>query len=61
MYVYNNFAKTINSKTLKASAVEARNDLLANISILISMLVKTFFNINIDGDLFKVELVFKLI
>jgi len=49
MILYNNFSKDIESDTLKASSVDARDDMLANIAILISMIVMNIFNINIDG------------
>jgi cation diffusion facilitator family transporter len=49
MIMYNNFSKDIDSDTLKASSVDARDDMVANIAILISMIVMNIFNINIDG------------
>lgn len=51
MFVYLDFAKTINSNTLKASAVDTRNDIISTTAILISMLIMEKFNINIDGYL----------
>ncbi len=51
MFVYLDFAKTINSNTLKASAVDTRNDIISTTAILISMLIMSKFNINIDGYL----------
>lgn len=49
MLMYRNFSKDIDSKTLKASSVDARNDMFSNIAILISMIVMQVANINIDG------------
>ena len=49
MFMYNSFAKDIDSDTLKASSVDARDDMIANIAILISMIIMTIFNINIDA------------
>lgn len=51
MFVYLDFAKTIESNTLKASAVDTRNDIISTTAILISMLIMKRFNINIDGYL----------
>ena len=49
MIIYNNFSKDIDSDTLKASSIDARDDMIANIAILISMIVMQTANINIDG------------
>lgn len=49
MFMYGSFAKDIDSDTLKASSVDARNDMFANIAILISMIIMSIFNINIDA------------
>jgi len=49
MLMYRSFAKDIDSDTLLTSSVDARNDMLANIAILISMIVMNIFDINIDG------------
>ena len=51
MFVYLDFAKTINSNTLKASAIDTRNDIISTTAILISMLIMEKLNINIDGYL----------
>ena len=51
MYVYNNYSKKINSKTLKALSIDTRNDILSTSVILIAMIVMNIFNINIDGIL----------
>lgn len=49
MIVYFDFANSIKSKTLKANAVDTRNDILTTTSILISMIIMKIFNVNIDG------------
>lgn len=49
MYVYIDFSKSINSEALKTSAIDTRNDIIATTSILISMIIMSIFNINIDG------------
>lgn len=49
MLVYLDFAKTINSKTLKASAMDSRNDILTTSAVLIAVIIMGFFNINIDA------------
>ena len=51
MFVYLDFAKAISSNTLKASAVDTRNDIISTTAILVSMLIMKNFNINIDGYL----------
>lgn len=51
MIVYLDFAKVIKSNTLKANAVDTRNDIISTTAILISMFIMKRFNINIDGYL----------
>lgn len=51
MIVYLDFAKAIQSNTLKANAVDTRNDIISTTAILISMFIMKRFNINIDGYL----------
>ena len=51
MCVYLDFAKAINSNTLKTTAIETRNDVISTIAILISMIIMTVFEINIDAYL----------
>ena len=41
--------KKLNSISIKATSVETRNDIITNLSILISMIIMKNFNINIDG------------
>jgi len=49
MIMFNNFSKDISSDTLKASSIDARNDTLANFAILISIIIMSTLNINIDA------------
>ena len=51
MCVYLDFAKAINSNTLKTTAIETRNDVISTVAILISMIIMTVFEINIDAYL----------
>ncbi len=51
MLVYLDFAKAINSNTLKANSVDTRNDIISTTAILISMIVMGIFKINLDGIL----------
>ncbi|MFV0255045.1 MAG: cation diffusion facilitator family transporter [Erysipelotrichaceae bacterium] len=44
-----NISKIIKSKTLKAVAIDSRNDVIATSVLLVSLLVAHYFNINIDG------------
>ncbi len=49
MFMYDSFAKDIDSDALKASSVDARNDMIANIAIFVSMIIMSIFNFNIDA------------
>ena len=49
MAVYLDFAKAINSKTIKASAMDARNDIIETLAVLIAMVVIGVLHINIDA------------
>ena len=49
MLVYLDFSKAINSNTLKANAVDTRNDIISTTAMLISMIIMGIFKINIDG------------
>lgn len=51
MFVYLDFAKAINSNTLKTNAIDTRNDIISTTTILISMIIMGVFKINIDGYL----------
>ena len=51
MLVYLDFSKSIDSNTLKANAIDARNDIISSTAIFISMIIMKIFNINIDGVL----------
>ena len=47
-FYYRN-SKIINSKTLKANAIDSINDFIITTVILISFLINQFFGVNIDG------------
>ncbi len=49
MVVYLDFAKSIKSSTIKATAMDARNDILTTFTVLITMIVMGIFKINIDA------------
>ncbi len=49
MIVYSDFAKTLDSKTLKANAVDARNDIVSTAVILVSMILMGVFHLNLDA------------
>lgn len=51
MLVYLDFSKAVESNTLKANAIDTRNDIISTTAILISMIVMGIFKINIDGYL----------
>lgn len=51
MLVYLDFAKAIDSNTLKTNAVDTRNDIISTTAILISMIIMGIFKFNIDGIL----------
>ncbi len=51
MYVYSDYAKKINSKTLEASKLDTRNDIISTSVILITIIIMDIFNINLDGPL----------
>lgn len=49
MLVYIHFSKVISSKVIKANALDARNDIITTLTVLLAMIVMAIFNINIDG------------
>mgnify|MGYP003291098875 CR=1 FL=1 len=51
MFVYLDFAKAIDSNTLKTNAIDTRNDIISTTAILISMIIMGIFHINLDGIL----------
>lgn len=51
MFVYLDFAKAIDSNTLKTNAIDTRNDIISTTAILISMIIMGIFKINLDGIL----------
>lgn len=48
-FVYIDFSKAISSDTIKAAAMDARNDVISTSSVLLSVIVMGLFDINIDG------------
>lgn len=67
MLMYRDFAREIDSDTLKANEMDARLDLISSCTILVSMIIMNIFSINIDGyigllvSLFIIYSSFKLI
>lgn len=51
MKIYLNFSKLIDSKTLKTTAVDTKNDIISTCTILLSLIIMKIYNINIDGYL----------
>ena len=51
MMVYDKISRLINSSTLKTNAIDARNDIISTVAILISMIFIKLTGINIDGYL----------
>lgn len=49
MILYKNMSVKLSSASLKATSIETRNDVITNLSILISMIIMKNYNINIDG------------
>lgn len=49
MQLYKKTSIKIKSSSLKAASIETRNDVITNISILISMFIMKTYNVNIDG------------
>lgn len=49
MLLFFNFAKSINSRTLRANGIDARNDTLSTTCVLLSIIIMDIFSINIDG------------
>ena len=49
MVVYSDFAKSINSSAIKATAIDARNDIISTLAVLGATFVMGIFKINIDA------------
>ncbi len=49
MFFYMTIGEKINSKALRATATDSRNDVISTIAVLISLLVWKFTQINLDG------------
>ena len=61
MLTYLNFSKSINSQTIKATALDARNDILTTTAVLISVLIMQIFKINIDAYMGLIVSIFIII
>lgn len=61
MLVYLDFSKTINSATIKANAMDARNDIITTTAVLIAMIIMGKFNLNIDAYMGLIVSVFIII
>ena len=61
MMVYNKFSKAINSSTIKATAIDARNDILSTSAVLIAMIIMGIFKINIDAYMGLIVSIFIII
>ena len=49
MFVYLDFSKAIKSETIKATAIDARNDIITTSAVLLSVIIMGIFKINIDA------------
>ena len=52
MFLYNNFAKSINSDVLKASSIDSRNDVISTLAVVVAMVLINIFgtiSFSIDG------------
>lgn len=49
MLVYLDFAKSIDSDTLRAQALDSRNDLVSTSGVLLSIIIMDIFSLNLDG------------
>lgn len=49
MLVYLDLAKSIHSQTIKATAMDARNDVLSTSAVLLAMMIMGIFHLNIDA------------
>lgn len=47
--LYLNFAKAIKSNTLISTAKDSRNDVITTMAIILSMIIMSYYHINIDG------------
>ncbi len=46
---YSKLGKKIGSTTLKAAAIDSRNDVIASASVLVGCAVETYFHVSVDG------------
>lgn len=49
MLVYLDFAKSIDSDTLRAQALDSKNDLISTSGVLLSIIIMDIFSLNLDG------------
>lgn len=61
MCVYNDFSKAINSETIKANAIDARNDIISTTAVLIAMIIMGIFKINLDAYMGLIVSIFIII
>lgn len=61
MGVYLDFAKEIDSKVIKANALDARNDVISTLAVLIAMVIMGVLNVNIDAYMGLVVSIFIII
>lgn len=61
MCVYNGFSKTINSETIKANAIDARNDIISTTAVLIAMIIMGIFKVNLDAYMGLIVSIFIII
>lgn len=61
MCVYKDFSKAINSETIKANAIDARNDIISTTAVLIAMVVMGIFKVNLDAYMGLIVSIFIII
>lgn len=61
MCVYKDFSKAINSETIKANAIDARNDIISTTAVLIAMVIMGIFKVNLDAYMGLIVSIFIII
>lgn len=61
MCVYKDFSKTINSETIKANQIDARNDIISTTAVLIAMVIMGGFKVNLDAYMGVIVSIFIII
>ena len=61
LLVYLDFSKAINSTTIRANAIDARNDIISTTAVLIAVFIMGVFKINIDAYMGLVVSIFIII